>query len=40
MGSPVIQRMEHQQQLMVMMLKVVSRLKISDLSLKMKIIHV
>ena len=40
MGSPVIQKMEHQRQLMEMMLKVVSGLKISDLSLKIKIIHV
>ena len=39
MGSPVIQRMEHQQQLMVMMSKVVSGLKMSDISLKTKIIH-
>ena len=40
MESSVIQRMGHQQQLMEMMSRVVSRLKISDLSLKMKIVHV
>ena len=40
MASSVVQRMEHQRQLMVMMSKVVSRLQISDLSLKMKIRHV